>query len=852
MRALAGLDLNGLWDHAQVLEPDVESDERGAVRLVEKDAGIAGCVVRLVSGSDDILIGGVQAALAPHGKGTGWGQHLGATERRIPVHEILCALSGGRADERHRAALLALVDDLAGAAGAVVAIPDAPHVDEAARERLIAALRPARGTQTLLWRPIAAILGLLAEEHRLPQDVLREGTRIAIVSLMREEVLVADAVLVRHEGRAGLLWTPERSRAGLRAIGTDGGAARCAQAVASAIAEALDMKPAEVLAQTRTPWELAVGRTPAAELVRTWTRAWRRMPEGVAAPLPIVGEAAPEAPERLAGADIVLVEGPAIGNRGRREAVLAALGLNAGDRRVVALAPSAVARGCLVAARRMAEGEPAYFDFLPQIEINALVDGAPAFVPLVPRGARVAGGRLYRGRASGEFAIGAGATALSFFLLKEASRGGGIFEAPRRAEIALPEKATATHPIEVTIEQAPGQGFARVRIGSRSFEPLREAPLELDWSRMEVVEGDRESLLSSLGRQTRSSYPDVAIVEGHAIHWHPGHPKGALCDLLRSYVEAPDAEAERAALVDLRARFSTSADAFFVGQSIGLVLPRTGPTKALGTDGALPVEEPDLPLAENAGMLLDAALAKAAKALDAMVRARDPFLEEAQVGDLVGFATWCFHRCPPRVREILLGIYAGRLSVPIDSTLLVQGLGRSLATAEEAARLFETITARLAGGRALTSTVYAALARLLGGVEAAAARLPTEMAWACHASAAAEIRAENRKGSQEAFRRETYRNALRMLAGLLRVRARDPDFLVPASREGAALIALLQASAERQRKIAADWSGMSARARDRRRLLRLAELVDALIAFVHLEGTDPNIIRKIDMLSEED
>ena len=58
--------------------------------------------------------------------------------------------------------------------------------------------------------------------------------------------------------------------------------------------------------------------------------------------------------------------------------------------------------------------------------------------------------------------------------------------------MTLPEPADREHRVVIEVEQQPGQGRARLRIGSDSFAPLRTTPVDLDWSTMSIEQRSRQ------------------------------------------------------------------------------------------------------------------------------------------------------------------------------------------------------------------------------------------------------------------------------------------------------------------------------------------------------------------------
>src|SRR3546814_11619344 len=122
---------------------------------------------------------------------------------------------------------------------------------------------------------------------------------------------------------------------------------------------------------------------------------------------------------------------------------------------------------------------------------------------------------------------------MTFYLFKEDLPRG------RKAEIELPEESKSNHLIRVAVEQSPGQGFAQIRIDSDTFEALRRHPVELNWSRMEVIEETKAEILKTLSGSAGFAYPNINIAPGHPILWHTRHREGSLVENLRHYVSTP-------------------------------------------------------------------------------------------------------------------------------------------------------------------------------------------------------------------------------------------------------------------------------------------------------------------------
>jgi len=848
MSALIGLDLNGLWDWAAVQEE--ETDE-----IVLKDLGINAAAVRLAS-KDDVLVIGPQTSLAPHGRGQGWAA-LGHDRLRIPHAHILKSITSEEGDPEAPEVLEAIFNSLAERSrSAVIAVPDDDSVDEAGRERMLRALRQARAPNpSLLWRSVAATLGWLSSSQF--SSSADHGARVAIVSILRDRVHFGDLMLVREVGRTGPLIVPERQRTGTL-IWRDFGGETLARWTAKTLSEECELSQSEILSGSQNPWNLSVGLASKPELFRTTNRSWldptpptppsRLTPESVA-PASVI--------ERLAEVDIVLVEGGGAQASCIRDGVLDALGLSHKDSRIQLLNPRAVARGALEANRRLRIGDPAYYDFLPQLKINALVHGDPRFISLIPPDTRLRGGSVYRAEAEGEFAIGRGADELVFYLVKE------DFEQPRKSTIELPEIADCQHRISVSVEQSPGQGFAKVRIGSDSFMPLASRPIELDWTKMDVVSETTEAILSSLQSDNGGTYPAAQIYPGHAVLWRPDSRHGDMVEAFASFIDTSlfvgnsiDEASGAIALKSVRDIAAQSVKPSFEGEYLGISIEETASARFLNTDGSLPQPGSDLPIPDSADILLTRALDKAAFSYELL---SEVDRSGKHLRNLIGFATWCYWRCPPEITDSLLHWYEeGGTGQGGDLIVRLEGLGRVLHKKIDAERFYAALEKRLIQERPIRNPELAALTRLLGGCEAAADWLDTNQANRFVQATQDLISEQNSASENDAYKRK-FKYALLMLVSLLRRRRVQPGFLDPDNRAAKSLEQMLIAAQNRMEQFIPDFRGRAtnARARKRQRLLiaanrfrTLCNIVDEVINFLHEEGRDPNIIQRIDELDD--
>ena len=843
MSGLVGLDLNGLWDWAAFKE--TESGDPSF-----RDGGVNGAAISLARYPATFVVG-PQTVLAPHGRGQGWGA-LSHSHLRIEISAALKALSAKTMDEDQEAALVALTNELAaGARFSVVAVPDDESFDEGARDLFLHVLRRSRAPAvTLLWRTVAATLGWIGQHKTLPIATKGNPT-VGVVSILRDDVHFGDLTLEEH----GSLIVPVRHQAGRVAISGFGGATFSHQA-AETLARTVNVSAIDLLCGCHSLWSAAVGEQSSIGLFRQSDGSWRDIsPPSITDRLVPTSAPDPEAISRLKAAKAILIEGAAAGQSALVDGALKALNLSADDPRLYRLESRLAARGCLEASERLRRGDPVYYDFLPQLEINALVQGTPQFVSLIPNSERLRGGEIYRKQAPAEFAIAANARALTFYLIKQ------DFDHPRKSKVDLPEIPDQQHSISVSVEQSPGQGYAKVRIGSDSFTPLRQRPLDLDWSKMTIVEEEPAQILSALEDESRLAYPNCHIYRGHPVLWHPRFRFGSATSILARYsettliVDGQPREDGLEAILQLKVLASKPILPSFEGARIGVDISDRGPARFLNSDGSVPNEKHQLPVPSNAGELLEEALHKASKDYASL---RDIGAKASIIRDLLGFVTWSYWRCPHSISKHLLSWYEDDGGGPVyEQTVRIQGLGRILHKGTDLKRFFLAIDRRLSD-HPVRDSELAALTRILGGCELAAHELEARQADLFLQATCSLIKQQNNQARDRAYKRK-FKYALLMLACLLRHRQSRPSFLAPNQYAAKNLLSLLDEShtrIERFRTIyckkASQGHGQNRQSygASAKRLRAATDIIQELKCFIHKRGRDPNIIERIETLED--
>ncbi len=633
MRRLCGYDLNGWRDLAArnwLVKPDGDVEETEAL----VSAGLLTSVVRIGDPGTGPWIGGAQAALAPQGRGEGWGD-VGRAERRQAVQDLL----GG--DEAQTAPLAAALAGLAAeCANGVLALDDVPRSDEKMQERLLAALRAAGVRDGLLvWRPALVALDAIRRGA-----VDREQT-VGVICHDRDGFSV-QALRIRQE--AGLdrsVLAPERREGGVLSPAPCGYAG-LVDSAGQVVTEALKAESrARRIETPRALGRLALGARADPEILRAHNGDWivlepPRLPDP---PRAVLHE---DAVARLRDCDRVLFESLTEGDLRRRlHADLEAQTGGAVER----VPLDAVARGALEAARRRARGEPIYFDFLPRISTIVQVQhdpGAESY-DLVRAEETLTAGRRYRSPEPARLSLQPGQDRIAVYLFKEAEPW------PRKATVELGTTVSRAAPIDLWVEQTPAAGSAQILLRS----PALAKQHTVDWGAAEDIHKDWDALVAELATPA-PTIPARLVLPCGMQAWQDSPRGPGLLSLLSQNVDR-----RRVDWDSLAARLSSRPEGRY----------------CISSDGELPDAIPE-PARAHLTRLTERAVAE----LEEQVAGRSA----PDTGPLK-FLTWQFRRCPPSVADRLIAALEGDgaverlLSHPSHWKLALQGLGRIAGSAAQ-------------------------------------------------------------------------------------------------------------------------------------------------------------------------
>lgn len=512
-RKLCGYDLNG-WKDRAARNWVVQADGFEYIG----DTHIAGgllrpCIVQIGEGKSSRWIGGSQASLAPHGRGGGWGDVGNANKRKFvaqllqdhttPAEQLAASLSG-----------LAR-----GAKFCAISIDDHPAMSERFQERLLEGLARGKiGRGLLVWRSVLAVLGCLATGT----DILapKDGIVIGVIGHVADGFTIQHLRLRLEAGRQVAIFAPERRQTAQLQPSNLGYSGLYSNA-RSQLKATMPFLRGEWAERTYAVSAMALTGNAPTELLRN-----DRSDFDLIVPPETFQMGASDLPQNAFAAlehcDIVFFETLTSG-KVRDEIAQAITAVTPGQTHC--LDETIIARGALEAAHRFAEGEPVYFDFLPQISTIVLGQDGASNYDLIDRKSTLPAGRVYRSPEPADFAIQAHKKEFVLHLRKELSQW------PRQARVDLGSVTSEVVPVQLRVEQVPAAGRASLIVDA----PNLARQFVVDWEKAEEVKKSWEDLIDELGQAT-ATIPKRLILPCGMEAWHDnarGEP--GLFSLLTEY-----------------------------------------------------------------------------------------------------------------------------------------------------------------------------------------------------------------------------------------------------------------------------------------------------------------------------
>ncbi|MFC1455721.1 hypothetical protein ACETIH_03100 [Microvirga arabica] len=735
MRRISGLDLNGWQDlAARDWEPE-DPDERLPNPTIV-DGGIGGVAVRQTS---EEWIGGPQAALAPHGRGNGWGL-LGAGDRRVAIAEVFDGIVAGRSQVNSEAYAAATKALSRGAQDVILTVPDHQAFDEAAQGRILSLLRRDRRAYRLLWRPVALFLDAL-ERREISRDADGARFRFLIHSAAGLEV---QTLRLRKDSEHRGHVAPERDGYGHLTIPRLG-LQELKERAHRVVLEANPLLADGRCEQSTLDLELLFGRAEPGDtrILRHNNGNWFEVVAPDIAPSMLLTQVDLERVSEMDAGGGPITASFLITPLAERLAAPLAAVLEEPFGRLRRLDWQATARGALYAGRLIERGLPHYFDRLTPIRLAVLRNDRPDFEDLVGSDATLPANREYVSPPYRDLKWLRGKTEVDFYVLK------GDTEV-RHWQANLESAPPRDIPVELRLRQTPGQSWAKLSLTSPEWEPLQRNPISLDWATLTPIGSSPAEVLEQL-RTPPPTIPERIVELPSDEFWTGSIRIEGILNAIQKMRSAGGISPGRLSALLRRSMRS----------------PETGARLwPIGTDGTLPTTLSSFQVADFLSVLDD---------LDASIQ-RSLSRGIATDKDLLRCLTWTFTLCPEATQRVLVEALEADLqgtSYPLvrghSRTVLTQGAARTVTGIAYLRRVLAVLASRRVNNDTLS-----AFAMILSRRNEAPQALTGALVDKILELVSQEL---INLASQLSFRSK-FKNALLALAGLFRYREVDPYALL--------------------------------------------------------------------------
>jgi hypothetical protein len=716
-RKLCGIDLNGIQDYVArnwVKDAFGEDIFQDHINVGSSRSSVVS--LKTLSGIE--YLGGVQADLAPHGRGAGYGSTIGNPKYRTFVGDII--KSTAPSVEKLQAAVLGITP---ASAYAICSIPDSDSTTEAYQDALVMALRKAKFQHPLLvWRSVLASLALVEI------DIAKVPCSVGIVSHTHVgfDFQTLDLKSYNHQGSNILV--PERKKIGITCEHSAGYDSLFSIALGQL--DPINSDPFLDVRQSKNIAALGLGRNVKSELLRSKNGLWRELtpPSELDTPDLNFTDNREQTLTRLKSCDLLVLE---TFTEGRLQSRIHSFIENVLGRDVELLCDDAIAKAALFAADRYAKDVPIYFDYLPQISTIVQTGLEPTNFDLIDQSETLWAGTVYRSKKPAILGTQAGQKEIEIYLKKEGDKQ------PRQARIKLPVAATSTHSVSLYVEQTPAQGRAAIQINAVDLGLSQT----IDFQAAEILDVTWEELLKNI-KVGSVPIPERMIKPAKIENWVDTHEEG-LQSIIRREVnkEFPDWD-------ELQSKIGG----------------------AVSSDGELPGSI-SVSTERALNELTEKAFAHFQGRLSGVVEADNISLR---------FLTWQYKRCPQKVCEDLLSVwdhfgnksFSHPLLLHSQSWVLVfQGVGRAVhEPAIEKKALRELVKKPIETWHWQAQTACASF--LLSRSKTAHEFLDSALV----SSLADRVKIEFKSNFRTSYHEFRYTPFL--LAGLLRYRHKNQNFLV--------------------------------------------------------------------------
>jgi len=500
-KKLSGIDINGVQDFsARNWHLDVDGSEKfndSDPYINEGSTRSSVIEVKTKDGCD--YVGGVQADLAPHGRGTGHGK-IGDPKFRTSVLDIIT--SGEANPLKISAALQGLSPN---SSYTIVSIADSLRTTEIYQDTLIDALRKNKTKSFLLiWRSVLVALS------EIQSSKVQYGSMLGVISHSVDGVDLQKLKIKESVCKGVKFVVPERKDTGI-SVDTNFGYRELFNLAEAHLAD-LNDDPMLDVTQARNIYLMGLGRSVKTELLRSANARWNKITPNktIMDLLDLNLESTSKFADFFDDCEYVVFETFV---EGQLEARLRNSIEKVFGKTVSLLTGTKVAEAALYAANRLEQGVPIYFDFLPQISTIVQSGTKAVSRELIEQSETLIAGKVYRSNEPVKFAIQTQQKNIHVYLKKE------THVRPRKASLELAVAPGEPTPIFLSVEQIPALGRASIQVRADRIGLNKN----LDWDAAEILDCTWSELLESLPVQSVPMPKRLVIEPGKEIWQQNGN-----------------------------------------------------------------------------------------------------------------------------------------------------------------------------------------------------------------------------------------------------------------------------------------------------------------------------------------
>lgn len=499
---LCGIDLNGIQDFVAKnweIKDGEEYFSKSAEEIVFIDGGYLSSVIY---DNKEGFIGGMQADLAPHGKGYGWGE-IGDEKNRHYIRKLKA--NNSQCEEMLNAAITGMVKN---PSHAILSIRDSSETTEDFQDILLKALRKNRIKKNLLiWRSVLVVLNAIEKAE------IKGGETIGVIShsLHGIDLQILKIKIIKKNNENYLV--PERGNEGKSLITNFGYESLLEQAFCKLKENNIEIGDVALKCSNSIAL-LSLGLPAKNELLRKNNGNWHELsPKDQITFDEFFINENNDLDQYFNKCDKVIFESF---SDGKLLSTIISFLEGKIKKDLIIKSGTSVAEGGLYASYRLLNDIDIYYDYLPQISTFVADNESDEIknFDLIDQSETIKAGKLYKSAKPATLGLLAGKKTIDVYIKKENEKF------PRKASIDINNPPENNVTVYVYVEQIPAGGKASIII--RSDGSIINSVI--DWDDAKIINKEWNDIKKDIERDT--PIPNRLVKPGDPVRWENEYTDG--------------------------------------------------------------------------------------------------------------------------------------------------------------------------------------------------------------------------------------------------------------------------------------------------------------------------------------